>query len=412
MRSRGLSQQGESGVSGLVELVIALVILSVLTAILLPKFLGSSQAAQVVSAESMLSSATTEAQSSFHNNGDAFFTAGGTGPGTVAGDIQKGEPGIQVVVAISADNITANQLSVDPVSSTQAILGTYSKGALNGAGACVYVSVNNSGSSGSYAAPPGVQRAVGSAGIACTAQNTPASGWSGTQPTAQTVSSPPTGGTVVTPPNETSALFNGTTGYVATAPFNFTAAYSIGCWFNHNGVAWSAAYESLIDEQNGSNYFVVHNGQLEFTAQLTSGNHVLSAGAAPISGWHYAVAVSDGTTMSVYLDGVLSNSAAASGVPVGWTGFSELGGYNATVSLLKGNIAQVAIFSSPLTSTQISSLYSSMAARNFDSVLSSLSPAGYWKLSDAAGGTMALDWSGNGNTGTANGGVTFGQPGP
>jgi type II secretory pathway pseudopilin PulG len=132
MRSKGLRQSGEKGVSGLVELVIALVILSILTAIMLPKFLGTSQAAQVTSAESMLSSATTEAQASFHNNGDAFSTTGGTGSGTVAGDIQKGEPGIQVVAAINADNTTANQLSVNPVSSTQAILGAYGKGALNG----------------------------------------------------------------------------------------------------------------------------------------------------------------------------------------------------------------------------------------------------------------------------------------
>jgi hypothetical protein len=49
---------------------------------------------------------------------------------------------------------------------------------------------------------------------------------------------------------------------------------------------------------------------------------------------------------------------------------------------------------------------------SYDQLVSSLSPAAWWKLSDASGSTTAVDSSGNGYTGTVNGGVTLGQTGP
>ena len=48
----------------------------------------------------------------------------------------------------------------------------------------------------------------------------------------------------------------------------------------------------------------------------------------------------------------------------------------------------------------------------YDLYLASLSPKAWWKLSDAVGSATAADSSGNGYTGTVNGGVTFGQAGP
>jgi len=47
----------------------------------------------------------------------------------------------------------------------------------------------------------------------------------------------------------------------------------------------------------------------------------------------------------------------------------------------------------------------------YDALVASLNPEAWWKLADAVGSTTALDSSGNGYTGTVNGGVTFGEPG-
>ena len=57
-------------------------------------------------------------------------------------------------------------------------------------------------------------------------------------------------------------------------------------------------------------------------------------------------------------------------------------------------------------------LLSSRATMTYDAYLRTLAPSGWWKLSDAVGSLTAADSSGNGYTGTVNGGVTFGQPGP
>ncbi len=54
----------------------------------------------------------------------------------------------------------------------------------------------------------------------------------------------------------------------------------------------------------------------------------------------------------------------------------------------------------------------STAVLTYDQQVASLAPSAWWKLNDAVGSTTAIDSSGNGYTGTVNGGVTFGQTGP
>ena len=66
------TEKKEAGVSGIIELVIVLVILGILTAILLPTFLGTTQTAKNRSAESNLSTAVTDAQTFYANNSQSF----------------------------------------------------------------------------------------------------------------------------------------------------------------------------------------------------------------------------------------------------------------------------------------------------------------------------------------------------
>ena len=48
----------------------------------------------------------------------------------------------------------------------------------------------------------------------------------------------------------------------------------------------------------------------------------------------------------------------------------------------------------------------------YDVFIAELGPAAWWKLNDPLGAMVAYDSSGNGYTGTVNGEVVFGQPGP
>ena len=129
----------ESGVSGIIELVIVLVILGILTAILLPTFLSTTSTAKNKSVEGTLANAVTDAASYYATNGAAFDTAAGVGT-----SIHNSEPAITAVVASATPVTTINTVTVQYISASQVILGTYSLGLNNGQGGCIYASVNNS----------------------------------------------------------------------------------------------------------------------------------------------------------------------------------------------------------------------------------------------------------------------------
>jgi hypothetical protein len=52
-----------------------------------------------------------------------------------------------------------------------------------------------------------------------------------------------------------------------------------------------------------------------------------------------------------------------------------------------------------------------MAISNFANEVLADGPIGYWRLGEPLGSVSAGDTSGNANTGTCSGGITFGQPG-
>jgi type IV pilus assembly protein PilA len=128
----------ERGVSGIIELVIVLVILGILTAILLPTFLGTSNNAKTRSAENNLSVALTAAQTVFANATTGQFPAAATLQTT----IKKQEPEL-VWVTGATNATTSGAILLTRVSNTDVVLGVYSPGANGGSGGCIYANLNN-----------------------------------------------------------------------------------------------------------------------------------------------------------------------------------------------------------------------------------------------------------------------------
>jgi len=54
----------------------------------------------------------------------------------------------------------------------------------------------------------------------------------------------------------------------------------------------------------------------------------------------------------------------------------------------------------------------SQYVQSYNAYLASLNPSAWWRLDDPVGSATVTDYSGNGYTGTVNGGVTLGKPGP
>ncbi len=82
-------------------------------------------------------------------------------------------------------------------------------------------------------------------------------------------------------------------------------------------------YELLIDDASAS------SGQAMARLKLGASTHVVSGGSVTTGGWHHLAASWDGTTLSLYVDGQLVDSAAAAG-----TIATDL-----TVPLTVGNLA-------------------------------------------------------------------------
>lgn len=164
-------------------------------------------------------------------------------------------------------------------------------------------------------------------------------------------------------PADTSALFDGSTGYITTT-YNPTAtAVSVGCWFKRN--ATQSGNPRLLDndhtgaDNKGFELFL-NSGT---TPEVDFGNgtafgQVLSPTAITDTNWHFVCATWDGTTVTLYVDGASVASVAFSGSMVaGSTGvWVAAGVYSA--DYFAGEIAQAFVCATTAYSAaQIQALY-------------------------------------------------------
>ncbi len=129
-----------------------------------------------------------------------------------------------------------------------------------------------------------------------------------------------------------------------------------------------------------------------------------SSSTLTASAWHHVALVRSGTpgawTLTLYIDGTAAGSTGTvvnSDSSIAWA-FGRPGGFSG--QYFSGLMDDVAIVGSALSGTDIANLAAGTVSP------SSFSPVGYWPLEEGTGTTTA-DTSGNGNTGTLTGGVTW-----
>jgi type II secretory pathway pseudopilin PulG len=165
----------DHGVSGIIELVIVLVILGVLTAILLPTFLGTTTQAKNRSAQSDLTNAVTSTSTYYGLN--ASFPTGVAGASVMKSYLNSSEPELTFVASSTATGSIAalHNVLVIPISANQVVLAALSSG-----GNCYYASINMGSASGS-GATSGTQYVQSGTNGTCSA-TAPTSGWATTMP--------------------------------------------------------------------------------------------------------------------------------------------------------------------------------------------------------------------------------------
>ena len=186
-----------------------------------------------------------------------------------------------------------------------------------------------------------------------------------------------------TAPNGSPAMnFNGTGGYISTSFAQpSTTGYSIAAWFNSTSATTMQVIASARDGSNfndsfaislGGTYNAQTPGSLAFYLDGTSFvDGIQSTGTSYDNGqWYFVVgtwSAASGTSfnpsqMTLYVDGaVVTTTNLGSGgeftSPVPGGGAMDLGSNGANWNYYNGDLAQVTIFPTALTPTQVNALY-------------------------------------------------------
>ncbi|MDO8429065.1 MAG: DUF2341 domain-containing protein, partial [Candidatus Daviesbacteria bacterium] len=143
------------------------------------------------------------------------------------------------------------------------------------------------------------------------------------------------------------------------------------------------------DSTTGWRMRTVSGGAYAFQIPVTSFSHGMTSTSYSTSAWHHVVGTYDGTTMKLYVDGVLDSELARSGAINSNSGSLTIGAWNSgSTAWFNGKLDDMRIYNRALSAGEVSQLY------NF-----APGPVGYWNL-DEKTGTSAFDKSGNANTGT------------
>ncbi len=147
-------------------------------------------------------------------------------------------------------------------------------------------------------------------------------------------------------------------------------------------------------------------------------DEVTSPGVYNDGNWHFVVVSYGSSGEYMYVDGsqVAFNSAGTAGqnATIYWhLGFAYVLGWGDTTTNynFNGTLAAAGLFSTQLTSAQVTNLYNATSADNEQTRALALSPLSYWPLTDMITQTF-IDASGNSNTGDPEGTVTTGSTGP
>ncbi|UZT96572.1 glycosyl hydrolase family 18 protein [Chryseobacterium fluminis] len=139
----------------------------------------------------------------------------------------------------------------------------------------------------------------------------------------------------------------------------------------------------------------IANNKLQFVLSINNVQQKLTAATALTANtWYHVAATYDGSTMKIYINGVLDASKSQTG-PVNSSGAFNVGYSYSTSRNFNGKIDEVRIWKKALTQTEISQNMCNVTAP-------ATSLAAYWKFNEGSGATVQ-DNSGNGVTLTLTG---------
>ena len=221
-------------------------------------------------------------------------------------------------------------------------------------------------------------------------------------------------GTVTVGSTLYSLVFTGSGTYGSASDAGFPSGsdpWTVSCWAKTSVVGPSLSPEPFMLAWGTASYPNHRVGQtIAYNVAATNlrydpyGTQLNGTTALAAGTWYHFAMVYDGSAVTLYVDGVADSSATAYGMGVILGGVCSVGSpfdnLGSSLYTWTGNIAEPAVFPSALTGSEIADLASGTTAP------SAYSPVSYWPLTEGSG-TTAADVSGNANTLTLVGGVTW-----
>jgi hypothetical protein len=188
-------------------------------------------------------------------------------------------------------------------------------------------------------------------------------------------------------------------------------SFSISAWFYLTG---TPSNESIFGAGSSSSdriwLQVRDTNTIRFGSLGNSSDFDLPSGTFSTNTWYHVVGVINGTSKEVFIDGTslgtdtVSNLSGTNGNNVRIGGLYSPGPFG-SLTPYQGILDEVAVFSTALSSTNVSSIYNSGAPDD----LTSYSPVGWWRMgdNDNGSGTTVTDQGSGGNNGTLTNGAAF-----
>jgi len=206
-------------------------------------------------------------------------------------------------------------------------------------------------------APVGYWR-LGDAIPSTVAYEESAAHWSGTYTNGPTLGAP---GLLTDDPNP-AATFDGTNDIVTTSLTNTTAQlgqYSLEAWIKRS--CTSTADQVIVGGNASISLRIRANTTGASITFWTGSTSVFATSAASVTDGtrHHLVGTWDGTTLRIYVDGVLSGSNAPGGAPPGSTTGISIGNHPGQALAFGGTIDEVAFYRTTLSATRIAAHWAS-----------------------------------------------------
>ena len=185
--------------------------------------------------------------------------------------------------------------------------------------------------------------------------------------------------------DEKSLAFDGSNDYVElNGAFNYNV-HSISIWFKE---AVSSGQSTLFDYRDANNDGIniyLSSGQPLYQIDNTDAHYTTTLA---LNQWHHIVGTNDGSTSTIYVNGVAVETADTSGETINISGSAipriSARSHSGVDNFFNGNISEVAIYNSALTANQVKTIYNGREPYNHKEGVASGNLQAWYRMGDGS----------------------------